>query len=173
MNVVCIREYKGFLVDSKLNIYSKRTGRKLNPYMGTDGYMQVQYRNSSGNLVHERVHVIYGHTYIPNPNRYKYINHIDSDKTNNNLNNLEWCTNSHNVKHGWESGKRTHKNRTKVFAIDEFGVVYRYNSIREMCNDLKLDRHKVARILKNEIPNRYKYNFDYVMSNDYRKNIYC
>ena len=32
------------------------------------------------------------------------ILHIDSDKTNNSLDNLEWCTNSHNVQHGWDSG---------------------------------------------------------------------
>ena len=40
-----MKEYDGFLVDDDLTIYSKRTGRKLTPYIGSDGYMHVQYRN--------------------------------------------------------------------------------------------------------------------------------
>lgn len=40
----------------------------------------------------ERVHVIYAHCFIPNPNEFKYVNHIDLNKLNNSLDNLEWCT---------------------------------------------------------------------------------
>ena len=67
--------------------------RKLKPYLGTDGYLQVQYRMENHKQHHNRVHVIIAHCFIPNPNNYKYINHIDSNKTNNNIDNLEWCTN--------------------------------------------------------------------------------
>ena len=38
-------QYKGFLVDDNLNIYSARTGMRLTPTKGSDGYMQVQYRD--------------------------------------------------------------------------------------------------------------------------------
>ena len=36
-------QYKGFLVDDNLNIYSARTGMQLTPTKGSDGYMQVQF----------------------------------------------------------------------------------------------------------------------------------
>ena len=104
-----MKEYKGFLVDDYLNIYSKRTGLLLTPHLGSDGYMQVAYRDENQKTKHERVHTIYAHCFIPNPNNYKYVNHIDSDKTNYSLDNLEWCTNSYNVYHCWHSGNRTHK----------------------------------------------------------------
>lgn len=157
-------EYKGFMVDENLNFYSKRTGRKLKPHMGSDGYLQVQYRDENGKNVHERAHVIIAHCFVPNqdPNNLKYVNHKDSNKTNLNPDNLEWCTNSYNVKHGWESGNRTHKNRTKVKAIDKEGKEYCFNSIRELGESLKLDRHKVARILKGELKNNYDYKFEYM-----------
>lgn len=158
-----MKQYKGFLVDDDFNIYSARTRRKLTPYVGTDGYPQVQYRDGNDHAVHERVHVIFGHLFIPNPDGYRYINHKDSDKTNNVLDNLEWCTNSQNVKHGWDSGNRTHKNNTKVSAIKD-GITYEFDSIRKLSAALHLDRHKVARTLKGEIPNRFEYEIDYVKS---------
>lgn len=123
--------------------------------------MAVSCTTKDHHMLHERLHVILAHAFIPNPNNYKYINHIDSDKTNNNLDNLEWCTNSYNVKHGWDSGNRTHKNFTKVKVTDQEGNQFEFDSIRQLGKELDLDRHKVARILKGEIPNRYDYTFEY------------
>ena len=37
-----MKEYDGFLVDDDLNIYSKRTGRMLTPYVGTDGLTAIK-----------------------------------------------------------------------------------------------------------------------------------
>lgn len=158
-----MQEYKGFLVDNQFNFYNARTGRRVTPHVGSDGYMQVSRSTADGHQYHVRVHSALASLFIPNPNNYKYVNHIDSNKLNNSLDNLEWCTNSYNVQHGWNSGNRIHKNNTKVRAIDEDGNVHVYGSIRQCGDDLHLDRHKVARILKGEIANRYNYQFDYVM----------
>lgn len=156
-------EYKGFLVDDELNFYNGRTRRKITPFVGRDGYLQVARTRANHTLYHLRVHVILANLFIPNPNGYKYINHIDSNKLNNSLDNLEWCTNSYNVKHGWESGNRVHKNRTRVKAIDiNTRQEYQCDSIRELCKQLHLDRHKVARILKGELSNAYPYEFIYM-----------
>ena len=159
-----MKEYDGFLVDENFNFYSKRTGKKLTPYIGTDGYLQVQYRKENQKTHHNRVHVILAHCFIQNPNNYKYVNHKDSNKLNNSLENLEWCTNSYNVKHGWNSGNRTHKNRTKVMVTtlsNEY--IGSYNSIRECGKELNLDRHKIARVLKGELPFDYlNYLFSYI-----------
>ena len=159
-----MKEYDGFLVDDDLNIYSKRTGFKLTPNKGTDGYMQVQYRREDGKNHHQRVHVILAHCFIPNPNGYKYVNHIDSNKLNNQLDNLEWCTNSYNVLHGWKSGNRTHKNNTKIKAVNILnGESYSFKSIRQCGETLKLDRHKIARVLKGELNEDYLgYLFSYI-----------
>lgn len=158
-----MKEYDGFLVDDELNIYSKRTGRKLTTYIGSDGYEHVQYKNENGKPHHNRVHTIYAHCFIPNPYGHKYVNHIDSNKLNNSLDNLEWCSNSYNVKHGWDSGNRTHKNNTKISASVDGKVIGIYKSIRECGRELKLDRHKIARVLKGELREDYLgYLFSYV-----------
>jgi hypothetical protein len=50
------------------------------------------------------VHRLVAEAFIPNPNNYPVINHIDSNPSNNNVNNLEWCTQSHNVKYAYTNG---------------------------------------------------------------------
>lgn len=157
-----MKEYKGFLIDDDYNIYNSRTMRKLTPYIGTDGYYQVIRRVEKNKTYHIRVHTLFAHCFVPNPNNYKYINHIDSNKLNNSIDNLEWCTNSYNVKHGWDSGNRTHKNNTKVKVELNGNQIGIYSSIRKTCEDLGLDRHKVARILKGELKNCYDYSFNYI-----------
>lgn len=163
-----MKEYDGFLVDDNFKFYSKRTGLELTPTVGSDGYMQVQYKTSEGKSHHNRVHIILAHCFIPNPNGYKYVNHIDSNKLNNDLENLEWCTNSYNVSHGWHSGNRTHKNNTAIIVKTLDGnLIKEYKSIRECAREMKLDRHKIARVLKGELKEDYLgYLFGYVESQE-------
>lgn len=157
-----MKEYKGFLVDDNLTIYNSKTGHSLTPYIGSDGYMQVVRRDEQNHLFHIRVHVLFANLFIPNPNNHKYINHIDSNKLNNSLDNLEWCTNSYNVLHGWHSGNRIHKNNTQVVVYKNEEYIGTYKSIRECGKVLNLDRHKIARILKGELPENYwEYRFSY------------
>lgn len=146
-------------MDEQCNIYNAK-GHKLSPYIGVDGYAHIT-RSENNKKYRYRVHTIIANVFVPNSNGFKYVNHIDSNKLNNNPENLEWCTNSQNVYHGWHSGNRTHKNRTKVSVYLNGKLINTYPSIRQLSMDLQLDRHKVARILKGESNNCYKYKFVY------------
>lgn len=50
------------------------------------------------------IHRITATTFIPNPENKRTVNHIDGDKTNNHISNLEWATYSENQKHGHKLG---------------------------------------------------------------------
>lgn len=68
---------------------------------GTDkkGYKRVSlYKN--GKEKKYPVHRLVAITFISNPNNYKEVNHKDEDKSNNNVNNLEWCTREYNINYG-------------------------------------------------------------------------
>lgn len=67
------------------------------------GYQFVQlYKNNKyKNLM---VHRLVAQAFIPNVDNKPQINHIDGNKLNNNVTNLEWCTNSENEKHAWNTG---------------------------------------------------------------------
>lgn len=60
-----------------------------------DGYLTVGFR-VNGKRVNKKVHRLIAEAFVPNPNTLPQINHKDSDRTNNNVSNLEWCTASYN-----------------------------------------------------------------------------
>ena len=50
------------------------------------------------------VHRLVDETFIPNPDNLPEINHIDNNKNNNHVNNLEWCSYGQNIKHAYKTG---------------------------------------------------------------------
>lgn len=57
-----------------------------------------------------KVHRLVAQYFLPNPDNLKEVNHIDGNKDNNHVSNLEWCTRSHNVKHSFYTGiKQPHR----------------------------------------------------------------
>lgn len=66
------------------------------------GYLTVGL-NKNNVCRRVKVHRIVATVFIPNTNNEQYINHIDGDKHNNNVDNLEWCSRSYNMKHAYSN----------------------------------------------------------------------
>src|SRR5690242_19034225 len=93
-----IPNYFGYEASNLGRIRSWRNGRKgnvLKPYMGHE-YRAVKLRNNGRNIAF-RVHQLVATTFMPNPENKPQVNHIDGDKLNNHVTNLEWCTLSENA----------------------------------------------------------------------------
>ena len=119
----------------------------------------------NGKKYYVRVHRLIAEAYISNPNNYTMINHIDGDKQNNNIDNLEWCSNSYNTKQAYDMGLYISKKECPVRAINKrTGKVYDFKSIRECSKTLGLNRKTITSILKNNKTNNYDYYFEYIKS---------
>lgn len=100
-----INEYEGIYEISNLgrvkSHYNKIHFLNLKP--DKYGYISVSLTKNK-KIKRMRVHRLVAQAFIPNINNYEIINHIDGNKMNNNVNNLEWSTQKYNVNQSWKLG---------------------------------------------------------------------
>jgi len=80
-----------------------KNGRFKKTTLSKNGYIFVGL-NKNKKLKTCKVTRLVAITFIPNPDNKPQVNHIDGDKQNNNVSNLEWNTASENIQHSWDTG---------------------------------------------------------------------
>ena len=120
-----VENYEPLEVNDKGVVRNKNTGKVLSVRKNKGGYCVVSHKGSP-TLVHRLVAI----AFLPNPEDKPCVNHIDSVRDNNELENLEWCTYQENAIHGNVFGfgldKYTH-GESSNFAI------HTEETIREVC----------------------------------------
>ena len=110
-NLKTLKRNPNYAITKFGSVYSRRTGKKLTPKKNWDGYLRVQLWDN-GKCYFAAIHRLVAETFIPNPEGKPFVNHIDGDKSNNYVGNLEWCTQKENILHAWKTGlSKTHLNR--------------------------------------------------------------
>jgi hypothetical protein len=96
-----IKDYEGYTIYRDGKIMGRR-GKFLQPWIGRGGYLKVCLKYN-GNVRWVYVHRLMCETYLDNPLNKKEINHIDGNKLNNALSNLQWVTRSENGLHAFKN----------------------------------------------------------------------
>jgi len=94
------------------------------------GYLTVFISNGT-KLINKMIHRLVAEAFIANPENKPQVNHKDGNKTNNHVDNLEWCTASENLKHAYDFLGRANKKTNKpVIQFDlNMNVISEYESM--------------------------------------------
>lgn len=142
---------KDYFVSIDGRVYSRRKFNELTELKqhkaGHKGYVKVRV-NRKDRFVHRLVAI----SYLPNPCKKETVNHIDGNKQNNHVINLEWCTRSENTKHAYDTGLKKPYTGTKdrgnnKFA-DEWSKLFNKGiSLRRIGDKYGVSHHTVLRTI--------------------------
>lgn len=129
-----IEDFPDYMVSSDGKVWSLKHGKMKELKPKTDrGYLRVGLWNN-GRRVFKLIHRLVAESFIDNPDNLPQVNHKDEVKTNNCVENLEWCNAEYNHNYGTRNDRaaKAHINH-KAFSVPvvcvETGVVY--PSVRE------------------------------------------
>lgn len=138
------------------------------------GYLTVRLRlgNTRKNV---RVHRLVATAFIPNPNNLPEVNHIDENKQNNSVDNLEWCTHKYNSNFGTKNirsniTKSKNPNLREICKSNGMKIAKKvictttgeiYESIRCAARSTGLDRSCIYRVCSGKLKSTHGYVFMY------------
>lgn len=126
--------------DGRIRSHKRKKTIELKAGVNSRGYPCVAI-----NGISKCVHRLVAETYIPNPENHREINHIDGNKMNNHVSNLEWCSRSQNIRHAYNNGLRDSSGSIKAcgqpIMIVETGEKFR--SISECARYLGVSMEQV------------------------------
>lgn len=96
LKIKSINGWEDYTIDTDGNIFSVRKNKYLKQTINKDGYCKVKLQKNKYSKTYS-VHRLVAENFIENPNNLPQVNHIDGNKQNNNVNNLEFCTAKHNM----------------------------------------------------------------------------
>lgn len=112
----------------------------LKPIKNKNGYLQV-YLCKDGEKQHFRLHKLIANIFIPNPDNKPQINHINGNKTDNRVYNLEFCTCSENNQHAFKLGlNKARKGKENVCSKRVLQYDLQGNFIREWESTMDIQR---------------------------------
>lgn len=151
-----IKNYEGlYAITSCGKVWSYRRKKFLEPRSNKNGYLRV-------NLIKDKemttfyIHRLVAEAYLDNPNNYETVDHIDFDKTNNCVNNLQWMSRSEN------SGKRRDCSITgisKRVRCIELNTIYPSGAEAARC--LNLDPSHISKVCRGKLKTTGGYHWEF------------
>ena len=138
-----IYDWEEFYEVSNLGrVRNKKTGNFITGDINNYGYYRVTlyHNNKKQKFFRHRLVAIH---FIPNTDEAKtFVNHIDGDKSNNTVANLEWVTQSENEKHAFKTGLKHTTNNPFIITLSNGEELY-FDKIEDCVEHFQCSRHTV------------------------------
>jgi hypothetical protein len=112
-----ISGYERYLVSENGDVFSTITNKFLKKNKTGIGYESVALHENSKQKTF-RIHRLVAKAFILNPDNKPQINHIDGNKSNNHISNLEWCTAKENIVHAFKTGLNKKTDKAKLMTSE-------------------------------------------------------
>lgn len=118
-----------------------------------DGYCKVNILNENGNWTQTSIHRLVAMAFLPNPENKPQVNHKDSNRQNNTVENLEWVTSRENVLHSFKEGNRvtcTKVPRNRVltqFQIEHINELRQWYTVNQIANLFNIDYQSLKNVI--------------------------
>lgn len=117
-------------------------GRVLSTFAIPSGYLYVSL-HKNGNKINKSVHGLVANAFLDQPCEQLEVNHINGVKTDNGVENLEWCTHLTNMNHAVTTGLHTKFGQKKVLCV-ETGIVY--DSAVDAAKDTGANKANISKV---------------------------
>lgn len=155
---VLIKEIKGwegkYLIYNDGRVYSLISGKFLKPRITMDGYERVCLCED-GKRYEYRIHRLVAEAFLQNPNNLPQVNHKDFDRRNNNLDNLEWCTNYENSQYSLKADRLKNNNQRGADGRYKICKAYVFTNVYNGKQFTILGVHQVAKQFDCSVKNVY------------------
>lgn len=140
-----IPRYKGYRISDTGEVYSLKSKRYLKPKTDKYGYL-VYTLSVEGKPKCITAHRLVAMAYISNPNELPCVNHINEDKTDNRVINLEWTTVKDNDNHGTRNSRMARTKETKpVMQILRDGTTQIFRGAKDAWRQTGINRCQISR----------------------------
>lgn len=159
-----IDKHPNYMVSNMGNIKSlnyNKTGKEkeLSFYLTKNGYLMVEIQG-----IRYLVHRLVAMAFVPNPDNLPMVNHINEDKTDNRVENLEWCTAKYNRNYGLaplklkekmsliKKGFNNIKKRKPIIQYStDMKMIKKWDGAKTASNELNIDISSITKCCKNKL----------------------
>lgn len=140
-----IEGYENYEVRPNGDVINTVTDRVLKPGKDGSGYLFVHlYKNSKPKKF--LIHRLVSQAFIPNPLNLPFVNHKDEDKTNNKVENLEWCTHEYNLNYGTRNERISKAMSKPILQLRKDGSLIRvWSSVMEVEKQLHYNHQNISK----------------------------
>ena len=129
-----VQGFENYKISKDGNVYNNKSNKILKPFLTDRGYLRVSLFKD--NKIHPiRIHRLMAFTYLPLIDGKNEVNHINGNKLDNSLQNLEWCSRSENIKHAFKLGLCSREPKRKTTIINTNNGLF-YETIKEAANSI-------------------------------------
>jgi hypothetical protein len=143
-----IPNFDGYEITEDGRVFSLKRNKWLSPKIDRYGY-KVYSLSLNGKSYHKPAHRLVAQTYIPNPDSLPCINHINENKLDNRVENLEWCTVEYNDNYGTRNERMSRtKCKRPVVQILPDGTEILYRGVKEAWEKTGIRWSQIARVCR-------------------------